>query len=56
MNERGRRPEHGTLGPLRDAAATHETPVGAEPEAKKRRGGADLIGAIIAGVDSARRG
>lgn len=55
MSERGVLPEHEIVGVLRDAAATHENAVGTELEMEQHRAVADLINAIIAGGNSARR-
>ena len=55
MNDRGLLPEHEIVGVLRDAAATHENAVDAEPEMENHRAVAELINAIIAGGNSVRR-
>ena len=55
MNDRGVLPEHEIAGVLRDAAATHENAVGTELETENHRAVADLINAIIARGNPARR-
>lgn len=55
MNDHKLLPEHEILGVLRDAAATHENAVGLDGDMEAHRAVAELINAIIAGGNSARR-
>ena len=48
LEDHGLLPEHEILGVLRDAAATHENPLGTEPETEIHRAVATLINQIIA--------
>jgi hypothetical protein len=48
-------PEHEIVGVLRDAAATHENAAGIDDASEYHRAVADLINAITAGGNSARR-
>jgi len=55
MNDYKLLPEHEIEGVLRDAAATHENAVGPDDEMAVHHAVAELINAIIAGGNSARR-
>jgi len=55
MNDNKLLPEHEILGVLRDAATTHENAVGLDDDMEAHRAVAELINAIIAGGNSARR-
>ena len=55
INDHWLLPERDVVGVLRDAAAVHENATGPEADVEVHRAVADLITAIIAGGNSARK-